>query len=86
MVFADYLPTDYLDHVNKERIMCVHEDEVSYPTAEEKLKLGWWSQTARVVVAPGIPVPVLLGIDIYDLSLSNQVMVTTRAQARTATS
>ena len=35
-----------------------------------------------MVVAPGIPVPVLLGTDIYDLSLSNPVMVTTRAQAR----
>ena len=62
--------------------MCVHGDEVCYPTAEVRLKLGQWSQTARVVVAPGIPVPVLLGTDIYDLSLSNPVIVTTRAQAR----
>ena len=53
-----------------------------YPTAEVRLKLGQWSQTARVVVAPGIPVPVLLGTDIYDLSLSNPMMVTTRAHAR----
>ena len=82
MVCADYLPTGCLDHVNKERILCVHGDEVCYPTAEVRLKLGQWSQTARVVVAPGIPVPVLLGTDIYDLSLSNPVMVTTRAQAR----
>ena len=29
---------------------------------------GQWSQNARVVVAPGILVPVLLGTDIYDLS------------------
>ena len=35
-----------------------------------------------MVVAPGIPVPVLLGTDIYDLSCSNPVMVTTRAQAK----
>ena len=35
-----------------------------------------------MVVAPGIPVPVLLGTDIYALSLSNPVMVTTRAQAK----
>ena len=35
-----------------------------------------------MVVAPGIPVPVLLGMDIYDLSRSNPAMVTTRAQAK----
>ena len=82
MVCAGYLPTGCLDHVNKERILCVHGDEVCYPTAEVRLKLWWWSQTPRVVVALGIPVPVLLGMDIYDLSLSNPVMVTTRVQAR----
>ena len=82
MVCTDYLPTGCLDHIDKEWILCVHRDEVCYPTAEVRLKLGQWSQTARVIVAPGIPVPVLLGTDIYDLSLSNPVMVTTRAQAR----
>lgn len=60
----------------------MHGDKVSYPTAEVELKLGRWSQTTRVVVAPDIPVPVLLGTDIYDLTSSNPVMVTTRAQAR----
>ena len=40
MVSADYLPTDCLDHFNKERILCVHGDEVCYPTAEVRLKLG----------------------------------------------
>ena len=44
-----------------------------------RLKLGQWSQKARVVVAPGIPVP---GTDIYDVSLSNPVMVATRNQAK----
>ena len=33
-------------------------------------------------MAPGIPAPVLLGTDIYDLSFNNPVMVTTRAQAK----
>ena len=32
------------------------------------------------MVAPGIPVPVLLGTDIYDL-MAKPVLVTTRAQA-----
>ena len=49
---------------------------------EVELKLGRWSKVARVVVVPGIPVPVLLGTDIYELTSSNPVMVTTRAQAR----
>ena len=82
MVSADYLHPNCLNHDNTEKILCVHGDEVRYPTAEVKLKLGRWSRTARVVVAPGIPVPVLLGTDIYDLTPSNPVMVTTRAQAR----
>ena len=68
MVCTDYLPTGCLDHVNKERILLsVHGDGVCYPTAEVRLKLGWWFQTTRVVVAPGIPVPVLLEMDMYDL-------------------
>jgi len=62
-----------------EKILCVHGDMVSYPTAEVKLQLGRWSRVAKVVVAPGIPVPVLLGTDIYELK---PVLATTRAQAR----
>ena len=82
MISANYLPTDCLDHFNKERILCVLGDEVCYPTAEMRLMLGRWSQKAKVVVAPGILVPVLLGTDIYDLSHCNPGMVTTRAQAK----
>lgn len=55
---------------------------VCYPTTEVNLRLGLWSQIAKVVVAPGIPVPVLLGADIYRLTTSKPVMVTTRAQAK----
>ena len=40
MVSADYLSADCLDHSNKERILCVHGDEVCYPTIEVRLK---WS-------------------------------------------
>ena len=84
MVSTNYLSADCLDHSNKERILCVHGDKVCYPTAEVRLKLGRWSQKARVVVAPGIPVPILLGTDIYDLPLSNPVMATTRNQSTTS--
>ena len=82
MVFSKYLNSNILDHVNTEEILCVHGDKVRYPTAEVKLRLGQWSQTAKVVAAPDIPVPVLLGTDIYALTSDNPVMVTTRAQAR----
>ena len=81
MVSSKYLNSNILDHVNTEEILCVHGDKVHYPTAEVKLKLGQWSQTTKVVVAPDIPVPVLLGTDIYALASDNPVMVTTRAQA-----
>ena len=66
-VSADYLPTDCLDHFNKEKVLCVG-DEVCYPTAELRLKFGRWAQTVKVVVglvAPEIPVQVLLGTDVY---------------------
>ena len=82
MVSSKYLNSSSLDHVNTEEILCVHGDKVRYPTAEVKLRLGQWSHTAKVVAAPGIPVPVLLGTDIYALAFDNPVMVTTRAQAR----
>ena len=49
MVSANYLPSNCLDHLNKERILHVHGDEVCYPTAEVRLKFGQWSQTAKVV-------------------------------------
>ena len=63
-------------------ILCVHGDKVSYPTAKVNLRLGQWSCVVKVVVAPDIPVPVLLGTDIYNLTIDKPVMVTTRAQAK----
>ena len=82
MVSTKYLHSNCLDHINTEEILCVHGDKVRYPTAEVKLGLGQWSRAARVVAAPDIPVPVLLGTDIYELTPNSPVMVTTRAQAR----
>jgi len=64
------------------KILCVHGDMVCYPTATVKLQLGRWSRVARVVVAPGILVPVLLGTDIYDLIANKPLLVITRAQLR----
>ena len=82
MVSSKYLNSNILDHVNTEEILCVVEDKVSYPTAEVNLRLGQWSQIAKVVAALDIPIPVLLETDIYALASDNPVMVITRAQAR----
>lgn len=65
--------------------MCIHGDKVSYLTAEVARRSSWFNGHklhARVVVTPDIPVSVLLETDIYDLTPSNPVMVTTRTQAR----
>ena len=64
MVSSKYLNSNSLDHVNTKEILCVHGDKVCYPMAEVKLRLGQWSRTAKVVAAPDIPVPALLGTDI----------------------
>ena len=82
IVSFKYLDSNSLDHVNTEEILCVHGDKVRYPTAEVKLRLGQWSRTTMVVAAADIPVPVLLGTDIYALASDNPVMVTMRTQAR----
>ena len=82
MVSTDWLDHDCMDYDQTEKILCVHGDMVCYPTARVRLQLGRWSKTARVVVAPEIPVPVLLGTDMYDLNPNKPVLVTTRAQAK----
>ena len=82
MVSARYIDPNTLDRSNTVEILCVHGDKVCYPTAEVNLRLGQWSQCSRVVVAPDIPVPVLLGTDIYKLTTDKPVMVTMRAQAK----
>ena len=39
---------------------------MSYPTAVVQLQIGTWQWQARVMVAPELPVAVLLGRDLYD--------------------
>ena len=45
-------------------VMCVHGDSEDYPTTEVDLLL---EETVRAVVAPSLPVPVVLGTDVYDV-------------------
>ena len=46
---------------DKVPVVCIHGHTVSYPTAVVHLQIGSWQREARVVVAPELPVPVLLG-------------------------
>ena len=82
MVSSKYLNSNSLNHVNTEEILCVYGDKVCYPTAEVKLRLGQWSRTAKVVAAADMPVPVLLGTDIYALAL-NFTLASTYSRALT---
>ena len=64
-------------------VMCTHGDTMLYPTATVKLQTGQWECESCVVVAPNLPVDVLLGRDIYDPGQPKQSFaVVTRAQSR----
>lgn len=48
-------------------VLCVHGDIVKYPTAEVDLHFDGVRRRVKVVVAPSLPVPVLLGRELYDV-------------------
>lgn len=50
-----------LNSEQKVPVLCVHGDVCSYPTAYVELEADGWKQWAQVVIAPNLPVPVLLG-------------------------
>ena len=50
-----------LNSEQKVPVLCVHGDVCSYPTAYVELGADGWKQWAQVVVAPNLPVAVLLG-------------------------
>ena len=71
----------------KTPVLCVHGDTVHYPTAKVRLNTVGWSDEKEVVVAPHLPVPVLLGRDSVPREASdvNQgLAVVTRSKARQA--
>ena len=69
-------------------VVCVHGDTVSYLTTVVQLQVGAWQQQAQVVVAPELPVDVLLGRDLYDPvdreSPTRGLMVVTRSAKKKA--
>ena len=79
MVASEYVDPDNIDYCRTERILCLHGNKCSYPTAKVQLKLGRWRRCGKVVVAPNLPVAVLLGTDIYQPRNSYR-LGTTRTQ------
>ena len=65
MVRADSVQPEQLDTQKKTTVRCVRGDSVEYPTAEVLLQIGDWEGKARVAVALDLPVPVLLGKDVF---------------------
>ena len=66
MVAADCVNSAKVEGNDCVSVVCVHGDTVSYPTAVVQLQMGTWQRQSRVVVAPELPVAVLLGRDLYD--------------------
>ena len=58
-------------------VLCVHGDMCSYPKAYVELGAEGWKQWAQVVVAPKLPVAVLLGRDISQDLVTKGLMVET---------
>uniref|UniRef100_A0A1X7V3C9 CCHC-type domain-containing protein n=1 Tax=Amphimedon queenslandica TaxID=400682 RepID=A0A1X7V3C9_AMPQE len=66
-----------IDSEQKVSVLCVHGDLCSYPTAYVELGADGWKQWAQVVVAPNLPVAVLLGRDICQELVAKGLMVET---------
>ena len=65
MVRANQIALSKIDAEETVPVLCVHGDTESYPTTEVESSLGGIQRKARVVVAPSLPVSVLLGL--YDI-------------------
>ncbi len=85
MVRADSVQQEQLDIQNKATVRCVRGDSVEYPTAVVQLQVGDWEESVCVAVAPKLPVPVLLGKDVFQETSETQnlaLLVETRAQRK----
>lgn len=88
MVAAHVVERAKVDPDHKVPVLCVHGDVCSYPTAEVHLVVGPWEKKTRVAVAPNLPVPVLLGRDIYQEDVdvtgepATELAVMTRSRTR----
>ena len=87
MVRADHVQSMQLDNQWKASVQCVYGDSVEYPTTKVQLKVGDWGGEMQVAVAPDLPVPILMGKDVFHTSHDPEshglgLLVETRAQKR----
>ena len=68
MVSANSIDPDRVNNRDTVPVLCIHGDTVEYPTAVVNLSMGGYTGRASVAVAPSLPVPVLLGRDLYDIN------------------
>ena len=67
MVLASLVTRSAVDHTSKVPVLCVHGDTLFYPTVMVALRVGLWHKGSPVVVAPNLPVDVLLGNAVYSM-------------------
>ena len=85
MISAGQVPASKVDDSTVVPVLCVHGDTMQYPTAWVELRLGQWRERCHVVVAPNLPVDVLLGTDTYLMEraeVDQSLAVWTRSKRR----
>ena len=89
LAHADYVDVSKVSGSETVPVRYVHGDTMEYPTAEVELCLERTMKTTKVAVAPTlpVPVPVLLGRDVWDMEKGFEgpkvgLLVETRAQKR----
>ena len=89
MVSVKWVDPEEVDRQNTVPVLCVHGDTMRYLTASIALRVGKKKQIATVAVAPDLPVPVLLGRDVWSLETNpekkSELMVVTRSQKQRET-
>ena len=83
MVASNVVNQAKVDLKKKVPVLCIHGNTVIYPTATVELQIGEWRRSATVVVAPELPVAVLLGQDLGEPSeqkTEKGLAVVTRSQ------
>lgn len=88
MVSSDWVHPSQVNLKERMPVLCVHGDTHRYPTASVLLEVEGIEQRTKVIIAPDLPVPVLLGRDLCDLKTATHpgrkqgLVVITRAQKR----
>ena len=67
LVRENLVSPDKVDTTKMMRVQCAHGDEVEYPTAEVKIRIGERELLVKVGVSSTLPRPVLLGRDVTNL-------------------